>query len=179
MQICLAFILKCEFKYSTLKTAGIYLHAISQHLKIRTKSQCVYVHVCVCMCVKGHTIPQLLLWHLHPFSAHTNFTSQSAHAQLLPDSDPPLRPSPTWDQLPPWNTQTRQTEGTRGGAGRGNTKLITGKWVCLFAWHAFVSVLSTPRASRRVSIYPARTERPDWRRVRTSTEARYRLPIIF
>ena len=47
MQICLAFILKCEFKYSTLKTTGIYLHAISQHLKIRTKSQCIYVHVCV------------------------------------------------------------------------------------------------------------------------------------
>ena len=132
---------------------GVCVHAHSYVCIYRCT--CVHVYMCVyvCVCVKGHTIPQLLLSHLHPLSAHTNFTSQSAHAQLLPTLGPPLRPSPTWDQLPPWNTQTVRLRGPEEALAEGNAKLITGRWVCLFAWHAFVSdcfihPLSQPKSSQ-------------------------------
>lgn len=117
---------------------------------------CVFVCICaclyVCVCKRPHNSPISSLTSPPLLCTHKRYLPKCLHP-APPNLGPSTQTLPTWDQLPPRGSQTRQTQGTRGGAGRRERKAELGRCVCLFAWHAFVSdcfihPLSQPESSQ-------------------------------
>lgn len=135
---------------------------------------CVFMCICACMCVHVCKRP-----HNSPTSSLTSPPALCTNKLYLPECPRPAPPNlgpstQTLTHLGSTSTLEHTGPSDRGDQRRrrqGDAKPVTGRWVVYLHGTHLSLFYPPPEPAKEFSIYPARTERPDWRRVRTSTEA--------